>query len=207
MRLPLCLALCLAIAAPTAAYAQALRPVEFYFDADALTVRPFVVAGETPSIERLTRMVERKPGLMVERGQLAQYAMQSGQPQVGADLYRGALARTDESNAVWRRLMWNSAWDLHRAGDTAAALAQWQRLITARGSTASWVPPTLAMSLWVNGRRDEALHWYAAAVRTEPAQWRGTERHARLLPGWRPQDLKVLADVHAAWAAAAPRWP
>lgn len=207
MRFRLSLALLLALGASVASHAQALRPAEFYFDPDALTVRPFVVAGETPSIERLTRMVERKPGLMVERGQLAQLAMRSGQAQVGADLYGGALSRIDETNAVWRRLKWNYAWDLHRAGDTAAALAHWQDLVTARGSTGSWVPPTLAMSLWANGRHSEAVQWYAAAVRTEPAQWRGTDRHAQLLPGWRADDLKHLADVHAAWVANPPRWP
>lgn len=207
MRFPLLIALSLALTAPVVVHAQALRPVEFYFDADALTVRPFVVPGEALSIERLTRMVERKPASMVERGQLAQLAMQAGQAQVGADMYRGALGRIDEANAAWRRLMWNYAWDLHRAGDTSGALAQWQRLITARGSTGRWVPPTLAMSLWTNGRRDEAVQWYAAAVRTEPNQWSGTDRHARLLPGWRPEDLAVLADVRAAWVAAPPRWP
>lgn len=208
MRLTLLFAFCLIAAFSVVSHAQSLRPVEFYFDADALTVRPFVVAGDTPSIERLTRIVERKPESIVERGQLAQLAMRSGQAQVGADLYRGALNRIDEINAHWRRLMWNYAWDLHRAGDTAGALAQWQRLITARsGSTASWVPPTLAMTLWTNGRRDEAVHWYAAAVRTEPNQWRGTERHAQLLPGWRAEDLAVLAEVHAAWVANPPRWP
>lgn len=209
MRHPLLFALCLVLAAPAALHAQASpRPVEFYFDADALTTRAFLEADETPSIERLTRTVERKPESMTERGQLAQLAMRAGQVQVGDDLYRGALARIDETHAAWRRLMWNRAWDLHRAGDAAGALVQFERLVAARGgSTAGWVPPTLAMSLWRNGRKAEAVQWYAAAVRTEPNQWRTTARHAQLLPAWREADRQVLGEVHAAWIANPPRWP
>lgn len=208
-RLALAAGLALAAAVPTVNAQQATpRPVEFYFDADALTVRPFLADGETPAVDKLTRMIERKPTLMVERGELAQYAMRTGQAAVGSDLYRGALARIDETNATWRRLMWNYGWDLHRAGDTAAALAQFQRLAAARGgSTGSWVPPTLALSLWANGRQAEAVQWYAAAVRTEPNQWRTTAQYARLLPAWRPADRDMLAQVHAAWVANPPRWP
>lgn len=210
MKLPsLFVAIVLAVSTVATASAQSLpKPAEFYFDADALTVRPFVAPGDTPSIERLTRMVERKPDAVVERGQLAQLAMRSGQLQVGRDLYAGALARIDDSNAGYRRLLWNYAWDLHRNGDTAGALAQFQRLLTARGGTkASWVPPTLALSLWSNGRKAEALQWYAAAVRTEPAQWRTTAGYAQLLPTWREADRATLAAVHAAWVADPPHWP
>lgn len=210
MRPSVLLAACLAVAVATpAVHAQALpRPAEFYFDADALAARPFLEPGAQPSIERLTRIVERKPESIVERAQLAQLAMRGGNLRVGRELYAAAIARVGESNAHYRRLLWNYGWDLHRAGDAAGALAQWQALATSRGgSRASWLPPTLAMSLWANGRKDEAVQWYAAAVRTEPAQWRAAAHHARLLPDWREQDRALLAQVHAAWVAAPPRWP
>lgn len=214
MRPSLVLAVCLALGAAVATaslHAQTAplpRPAEFYFDEDTLALRPFLAAGDTPSIERLTRMVERKPDSIVERGQLAQLAMRAGNTRVGRELYAATLARTPETNAHWRRLMWNAGWDLHRAGDVAAALSHWQTLATARGgSRAAWLPPTLALSLWANGRKDEAVQWYAAAVRTEPGQWRTTAQHARLLPDWREADRATLAQVHAAWVANPPRWP
>lgn len=210
MRPAVLLAACLVLAtAAPALHAQSLpRPAEFYFDADALAVRPFVEAGAPPSIERLTRIVERKPESIVERGQLAQLAMRGGNVRVGRELYAAAIARVGESNAHYRRLLWNYGWDLHRSGDAAGALAQWQALAASRGgSRAAWLPPTLAMSLMANGRRDEAVQWYAAAVRTEPAQWRATAQHARLLPDWSEADRALLAQVHAAWVANPPRWP
>lgn len=210
MRPSLVLAACLAAcAASPVLHAQSLpRPAEFYFEPDALLARPFLEPGATPSIERLTRIVERKPESIVERAQLAQLAMRGGNPRVGRELYDATLARVGESNAHFRRLLWNYGWDLHRAGDVAGALAQWQALATSRGgSRAAWLPPTLALSLWANGRRDEAVQWYAAAVRTEPAQWRTTAHHARLLPDWTDADRARLAQVHAAWVANPPRWP
>ena len=62
-------------------------------------------------------------------------------------------------------------------------------------------------ALWTLGRKAEAVQWYAAAVRTEPQQWNGTDRYAELLPGWRDSERSTLAEVQRAWAEKPPAWP
>ena len=74
-------------------------------------------------------------------------------------------------------------------------------------ATSSWQPPTLALALWKLGRRQEAVAWYAAAVRTEPGQWSDAARFAELLPDWREEERATLAEVLAAWQDAPPAWP
>ena len=184
------------------------RPVEFYFDADASAMRPVLVLKDrsTPAIERLIRQVERKPDGILEAAQFGHYAMDVGQTRAGLDGYSRAISRLDINNGLWRPIKWTYGWDLYRAGDAQGALAQWVEL-AGRGVAASWMPPTFAMALWKLGRRDEAVRWYAAAVRTEPTQWSTTDRHAQLLPQWRPEERATLAEVQAAWAANPPGWP
>lgn len=184
------------------------RQVEFYFDADALTLRPVLELKErTPGVvERLSRTVERRPDAVLETAQLAHYAMQGSQADVGRNLYARALSRIDINSALWKPIKWNFGWDLYRNGDAAGALAQWAE-IGNRGVTASWMPPSYAIALWKAGRRDEAVRWYAAAVRTEPTQWSSTSQYAQLLPDWRDDERATLAEVQAAWATNPPAWP
>lgn len=196
-------------AAPAFAQPDLPRQVEFYFDTDAATQRPVLeVKDRTPAaIDRLTRMVERRPqDSTLEAAQLAHLAMQGDQAALGRDLYERALARIDNTNGLWKPVRWTYGWDLYRAGDAAGALAQWSAL-AGRSGSAAWMPSTLALALWTVGRRDEAVRWYAAAVRTEPNKWSTTARHAQLLPQWREAELAKLAEVQAAWAANPPRWP
>lgn len=196
-------------AASTLAFAQTAplpKPAEFYFDADAGTQRPVLeLKDRSPAaIERLTRGLARRPSAQ-ETAQLAHYALESGQAS-GRALYAQALAMIDTSSSLWKPIRWTYGWDLYRAGDAEGALAQWAPL-AARGTTAAWMPPTFAMALWTLGRRDEAVRWYAAAVRTEPALWSTPAQHAQLLPQWRDAERATLAEVQAAWAANPPSWP
>ncbi|GAB3746679.1 tetratricopeptide repeat protein [Lysobacter olei] len=190
--------------------AQALpKPVEFYFEADALAVKPIVAVRETgeAGTQKLLRAIQRNPRAVAERAQLAHIAMEAGRVELGQELYADTLARITVSDSLYRPVLWNYGWDLYRAGDAEGALKQWQVLLSARNSTASWIPPTLAMALWSLGRKDEAVQWYAAAVRTEPEQWRTSARHAVLLPEWKESERATLAEVQAAWAANPPTWP
>ncbi len=57
------------------------------------------------------------------------------------------------------------------------------------------------------GQKQEAVQWYAAAVRTEPTQWSTTANYGQLLPQWREDERVSLAEVQQAWAAAPPAWP
>lgn len=196
---------------PSVAFAQSVdmpRLAEFYFDADASTVRPVLELKErTPAaVGRLTRLIERKPEAVLETAQLAHYAMQGGQTDVGNNLYARALARIDLTNGLWKPVKWNYGWDLYRAGAVEDALNEWAE-IGARGVNGGWMPPTFALALWKLGRKDEAIRWYAAAVRTEPTQWSTPDQYAQLLPQWKDDERATLAEVQAAWAANPPKWP
>ena len=185
------------------------KPVEFYFDADAKATKPVIAVRETgeAATAKLIKLIDRDPHAKAERAQLAHLAMAGGQKDLGRELYARALTRIAPTDGLWRSVMWNYGWDLQRAGEPAAALEQWRTLMTSRSVTPSWLPPTLALTLWTLGRKDEAVQWYAAAVRTEPGQWRASSAHATLLPEWTDGERAVLAEVQAAWAANPPRWP
>ncbi|MEG3790895.1 tetratricopeptide repeat protein [Lysobacter sp. CCNWLW3] len=185
------------------------KPAEFYFDADANTVKPVVVVRETGEVamQKLSRIIERKAGADAEAAQLAHLAMEAGRVDLGRQLYARSLSGLDATDGIWRSVMWNYGWDLYRAGDDKGAFEQWRTLATTRGVTASWMPPTFALVLWSMGRKDEAVQWYAAAVRTEPLQWSNTAQYARLLPAWTEAERKMLAEVQAAWAANPPKYP
>lgn len=57
------------------------------------------------------------------------------------------------------------------------------------------------------GRKQDAVEWYAAAVRTWPDRWSSTANYASLLPEWREAERATLAEVFAAWQAKPPTFP
>ncbi|HET6395458.1 MAG TPA: tetratricopeptide repeat protein [Pseudoxanthomonas sp.] len=191
-------------------HAQSLpAPREFYFDEDPNTTRAIVaVQGEGEAVvDRLAAAVQRRPGDAEARAQLARVAMRSGRTELGEELYRAAQRNAAGNARLARAVTWNYAWDLYLAGQAQRALEQWQSLIGGWPSAPSWQPPTLALALWKLDRREEAVAWYAAAVRTEPQLWNDAAHFPRLLPDWREEDRAVLAEVLAAWQAAPPPWP
>lgn len=193
-----------------AAHAQKLqKPMEFYFTEDASTARPVVVIKDTDeaTLERLAKIIQRNQRAPAERAQLAHLAMSAGRVDLGRELYGAAVAQLKRTDGLYRPILWNYGWDLLRAGDAPGALVQWATLQASRGTGASWMPPTFALALWRADRKDEAVQWYAAAVRTEPDQWISTTRYAELLPDWKDSERATLAEVHAAWLAKPPTWP
>jgi tetratricopeptide (TPR) repeat protein len=194
------------------ALAQTATPLvptsEFYFDEDARTTRPIIAVEGSgdPLVQELLKAISRNPRAKAETAQLAHVAMAGGRPELGRELYGRVLGQIDARDGLYRAVLWNYGWDLFRIGDHAGALAQWQTLLTSRNITADWMPTTLALALWQLDRRDEAVRWYAAAVRSEPARWSTTEQYAALLPGWREEERALLAEVQQAWAADPPEW-
>lgn len=190
--------------------AQSLgKPAEFYFDADSSAQRNIVASRDTgdAAMAKLAKVVERNPRAIPEAAQLAHVAMEGGRTDLGRQIYERTVRNLETSDALYRPVLWNYGWDLYRSGDAAAALAQWETLILSRRVNAGWIPTTLAMVMWKLDRKDEAVQWYAAAVRTEPGQWSGTARYAELLPAWQDSERATLAEVQAAWAANPPTWP
>lgn len=184
------------------------RPKEFYFEADADVARPLVLYQgiDDDTVGRLMQVRDRgRRDAGLATAQLAHISYATGRAETGAALYEEAKRSPD--NARMRdSLHWNHGWDLYRMGDFTGALEQWRIAGAERLRGPSWLPPTLALGLWQAGRRDEAVRWYAAAVRTEPGLWT-TPDFERLLPDWAADDRAVLAEVAGAWRAAPPSWP
>jgi hypothetical protein len=198
----------LALAA-CAAQAQAVsKPKEFYFDADALTARRIVAAqgeGDVLAAE-LVRMREKGRKTIEATAHLAHVAMSDKRIELGKSLYEQAVEGTSLTSGIGRSVRWNYAWDLYRNDDFAQAYGLWNELASGFGGP-TWLPPTMALSLWSLDRKAEAVQWYAAAVRTEPGLWGNPANYATLLPDWRDQDRQRLIEVYNAWAANPPSWP
>ncbi|WP_394695895.1 tetratricopeptide repeat protein [Pseudoxanthomonas japonensis] len=184
------------------------KPKEFYFDEDRAAAPVVAITGVEGDalVDQLVKARERGRKTVEATAQLAHVALSDGRADLGRQLYQQALASTQSGGGLWRSISWNYGWDLHRLGEHQAALEQWVPLIGAVGG-ASWVPPTFALVLWKLGRKDEAVQWYGAAVRTEPLLWTDARNYASLLPGWRQEDRDTLAEVLGAWQANPPVWP
>lgn len=191
------------------ASAQSLpRPAEFYFDEDASAAHAVVATQQTgdAAVQYLLNAIQRDPRAKEETAHLAHLAMSGGRPELGHELYGRALAQLDSSDRLYRPVMWNYGWDLYRMGEYAEALDRWQTLLVSRNVTAQWMPQTFALVLWSLDRKDEAVQWYAAAVRSEPQLWGSTDKFETLLPDWKPAEHATLAEVQAAWALDPPVW-
>ena len=200
---------CVATGGTALAQSAPLLPTsEFYFDEDARTTRLVVAQPGSGDalVQSLLKAIQRNPRAKADTAQLAHVAMAGGRPELGHELYNRVLGQMDSNDGLYRSVLWNYGWDLYRAGDAAGALARWNTLRTSRNVNADWMPATFALALWTLDRRDEAVQWYAAAVRSEPARWRGTDQYEALLPDWREQDRATLAEVQQAWQANPPEW-
>ena len=198
---------------PLPAWAQARplpAPKEFYFDQDAQTARPLVLQpGSDDAVQQRLLKVMNGNGrdANLAAAQLAHIAYAGGRTDIGAALYARVRGAIGSSHRLYRPLLWNQGWDLFHAGDAEGALANWREVGAEAFGNPSWVPPTLALALWTLDRRDEAVRWYAAAVRTEPLRWNDPANLPALLPDWRAEDRATLAEVAAAWREAPPAWP
>ena len=196
-----------------AAQAQSLpKPKEFYFDVDATSARRLMAISDglqgDALAAQLVKMMERGRKPVEATSQLAHIAFQSDRTELGRTLYKQAFDKTGGAGSnLGRAVVWNYGWDLLHAGDAAGALAQWGMLAGSGLGAPSWIPPTLALGLWQAGQKDEAVQWYAAAMRTEPDLWGNPANFPALLPDWREQDRARLAEVLAAWQASPPAWP
>lgn len=183
-------------------------PQEFYFDNDAAAAPIIVVSGAGEDlIAQLLKQRQRGRKSLEATAQLASVAIAQGRAEVGNQLYQEAMAEAPIQSILGRSVRWNYGWDLLRQGQALAALEQWQSVANNLRSNAAWIPPTYALALWRAGQQQEAVKWYAAAVRTEPTQWNDSSRYPQLLPAWRDDERASLAEVQEAWASAPPAWP
>lgn len=202
------LACVLALCAFAANAQNVPKPKEFYFDEDRGVNGPIVlVQGEGEAlVQELLKARERGRKPLEATAQLAHVAIADNRVDLGKSLYQQALNSIQAGSSIWRSISWNYGWDLYRLGEYQPALQQWVGLVPPVGAP-SWMPPTLALGLWSVDRKSEAVEWFAAAVRTEPARWNNPANFPALLPDWREEDRARLAEVHAAWQANPPAWP
>lgn len=192
------------------AWAQTVpAPKEFYFDEDRSTTRAIVVVpGQGDAVvDKLAAIVQRDPRAADARAQLGGLAIAGGRRELGDQLFKAALAMLVSGSQQYRVVAWNYGWALYRAGDAEQALHQWLSLAGGRPATPDWLPPTLALTLWKLGRKDEAVAWYAASARTWPDKWSDPASLATAVPDWSDEDRSSLAEVQAAWQANPPAWP
>jgi tetratricopeptide (TPR) repeat protein len=191
------------------AQAQSLPKInEFYFDDDVAAKPIHVVPPEqADAVDQLMKLRERGRKGVEATAQLASIAYRDGRTELGGKLYAEAMAAVADTSVQARSLRWNHGWDLYRRGDAQDALNLWSRAAESTRGNPSWLPTTLALVLWKLERKDEAVAWYAAAVRTEPGQWTDTTAYAQLLPTWNDAERTQLSQVQQAWAANPPAWP
>lgn len=202
------LAACLLATGAAAAQSRLVPISEFYFAEEARTTRPVVaIQGEGDALtEALLKAIGRSPRAQAETAQLAHVAMTGGRPELGIELYERVLRNLGTTDILYRPVLWNYGWDLLRNGDAEGALARWETLLKSRNVTADWMPTTFALALWQLDRKDEAVEWYAAAVRTHPDRWSTPDRFEELLPDWLPAERATLVKVQQAWQADPPQW-
>ncbi|WP_296253538.1 tetratricopeptide repeat protein [uncultured Stenotrophomonas sp.] len=189
--------------------AQSLPKInEFYFD-DDVAAKPFhaVPPEQADAVDQLMKLRERGRKGVEATAQLASIAYRDGRAELGGKLYDEAMGAVADTSVQARSLRWNHGWDLYRRGDAQDALNLWSKAAESTRGNPSWLPTTLALVLWKLERKDEAVAWYAAAVRTEPGQWSDTAAYAQLLPSWNDAERTQLAQVQQAWAANPPAWP
>ena len=183
-------------------------PQEFYFDNDLAATPMVAVQGEGDElVAQLVKLRERGRRAVEATVQLASVAGAQGRGELAEQLYGEAMKEAPAQSSSGRSVRWNYGWDLLRQGKPEAALEQWLVSASNARTKPTWVPPTYALALWRMGQKQEAVQWYAAAVRTEPTQWSTTANYGQLLPQWREDERASLAEVQQAWAAAPPAWP
>lgn len=205
MRATLILALLLA---PLSAFAAEARtavppPAEKYLDPD-----PFSRADQTVDLngmenplKGLDARIAADPTdfhLFVERGYLK--ADRGDVKGAQADYAQAVKAAGDNAHEL-RFAHWSHGWALLGLELPEASLAEWRESEKLHGGHPYWVPYTYAMGLWAAGRNDEAVAYYAAAVRSFPERWGSRETVRTHSSKMKPEEQALLLAVFNEWEA------
>lgn len=111
--------------------------------------------------------------------------------------FQAALARHPER----AHTHWSYGWALFNVGDDACALRQWQQAAKISGGHPYWLPYAVAESYWRLGRRQLALRWYGAAVRSQPSRWGSVAsiRASTYGRNWSDEQRDMLIEMFHAW--------
>jgi tetratricopeptide (TPR) repeat protein len=179
---------------------------------------PVPVASHYPDADRQARI--RVPQLEdeVRFKQLQRSARRGQLTPVGlAALAFGYSIRGDEANAgialdaarshagrrtlVLRHVLWSAGWSYLNLGDYESAARAWTESAQLHGGQPFWLPYSMAVLAELDGQRELAIRWYAAAVRSQP-RWGSAEGVARSTWYWQRKESEAMDRVFHAWRAA-----
>jgi tetratricopeptide (TPR) repeat protein len=178
-------------------------PAARYVDEDpAATAIVLVNPSRSDVMQRLDQLVREPKNAWKARAQRGfLYGIRGEREKLDRD-YSAAAEKLPDDPYAPRILAWQHGWALFEAGDYAAALARWQEAERAHGGHPSWVPYTFAVALWRMDRREEALAYYAAAVRSAPERWGSKAGLASITTKWHKPELEAAEALLEAWTAS-----
>jgi predicted Zn-dependent protease len=153
----------------------------------------------------LTELMAIEPNnfhLWVERGYLR---ADRGDAKGAEEDYAHALKLAANDPRQLRFAHWSHGWALLGLDRPEAALSEWREVERLHGGHPYWLPYTYAIGLWAAGRHDEAVAYYAAAVRSFPERWATRESVRTHSSKMKPEEQALMLEVFTAWAAKAAR--
>jgi Tfp pilus assembly protein PilF len=191
------------LATSVAVQAQRPLPADRYPDVDpAAQYATAPDPRDRRAMTELERVVSRDANNIPARVQMALVLLQRGQPARAGNEFRGAIAAAAPGDTLSRYARWNYGWSLFESADPAGALEQWQLAAEQHGGRPDWVPLLYALVLWVQGDREGAVEYYAAAVRTDPARWSTAQALEASISEWPVNARFTLESVRQAWSDA-----
>lgn len=169
-----------------------------FLDADPMAMDESLVQGvhnQATLIRALKARLRRNPSDADATMDLGLLAAQSGDGF--AHYFERAEALVDDDSNRRRRLAWARGHACAAGGDAECALRHWHAAASAFGGDARWVPAAYSYALWGLGRTEQAIDWYAAAVRADARLGRG--EHAALV-GVGTELNRLSRDLFSAWA-------
>lgn len=177
-------------------------PAGSYPDGDPAAVRPEMLDPQDRAArQNLEQIIRRAPKNVPAKVQNAWLLLARGTRQRGYDAFEDAIASAPAGSLPLRHAHWNYGWALFNGAELQQALDHWLIAADLHGGHPAWVPTTFAVGLWLTGRNDLAIDYYAAAVKSDPDRWGETAGLAEATRDWGANEKLAIEAVHAAWMA------
>jgi tetratricopeptide (TPR) repeat protein len=121
------------------------------------------------------------------------YSIRGDQANAGIAL-DAARAHAGRRTEVLRHVLWSAGWSYINLGDYESAAQAWTESAQLHGGQPFWLPYSMAVLAELDGQRDLAIRWYAAAVRSQP-RWGSAEGVARSTWYWQRKESEAMDRV------------
>jgi hypothetical protein len=193
--------LALALALPVAAAELPAPLASHYPDRDSQAQVRVAQLEEDTRFRQLQRQAKR--GHLSSGGLAALacgYTLRGDVEQAKANLER-ARTYAGRRTAQLRHVLWSAGWSELNLGNYGAAADAWSESARLHGGQPFWLPYSMAVLAELDGQRDLAVRWYAAAVRSQ-ARWGHAEGVARSTWHWQRKESSAMDRVFNAWQAS-----